>query len=298
MSDRNQGGWARSAVLGASFLVVAAHAAEPSNPSPSRKESVAEKDVALAKSCFEKEYPRDRWIKAEPIESETVPAAYPGLRFYQVSYGAPDKGIPDFGPQKMVLAVDSEGKIRQVDQAKGFQSGLKPVKTEEEARIAASAIIMLWRNACNDWNPPPVVAPRDVQAVEREGGGWECRYEGRWSFRIAFDQDGKLVDAAGSCKPANETDRTGPICFGGLFRERSGRVSCVSLEQGSVGEAAGMRPGDGIIALGGMPVPDDGLIEWLRSRVVPLKLQGGTSAEVEVERGGERFTLTVRWPAR
>ena len=135
-----------------------------------------------------------------------------------------------------------------------------------------------------------------------DGGPEVERRASQHLYRVAFDNDGRCI----------ETDHryTGmlPICFGGLFlpieyapdvsfklRGKQGAVILMSMEKGSVAEESGLHVGDVIYEFDGQPLQLDRPIEWLRERVVPLKLKGQESRSVKVLRNGAELNVEVTW---
>jgi predicted esterase len=73
--------------------------------------------------------------------------------------------------------------------------------------------------------------------------------------------------------------------------ERQDVVQVQSVHENSVAQQAGMRPGDVVLSIGGLPTPN---LEGLVAALQPLSL--GAAVPAEVERGGERLQLTLRYP--
>lgn len=122
------------------------------------------------------------------------------------------------------------------------------------------------------------------------------------SGRVRFDETGRLNYAE------YQNNEPRPICFGGLFRsptdterenagvaDKQTALWVVSIEPGSVGERAGMCAGDLLIGFDGQPLPEVNTIDALRESVVPLKLRGGESRQVELLRNGVSVRKIVTW---
>jgi hypothetical protein len=151
-----------------------------------------------------------RW-EGEParLDSEEIRRAYRDRRFYftfKARPVPPGAALPDLiaeYKQKMqeyrkhalriTVGIDNKGHAATFRTTQDFNLGLMAVKTDDDARIAAGAILSL---IGNDQVSPGVISSREV-TVERTNAGWTCLVSRAREF------DGKVVfDPSGHCTSA------------------------------------------------------------------------------------------------
>jgi hypothetical protein len=115
------------------------------------------------------------------------------------------QALADYKKRSLRIAVlIHDGKVTPLTGPAAFNTGLMPVKTEADARVAAAAILSLQQgpDVCG---PPAAVRPKDVQ-VRRTGSGWSCTlplhfnagFAGEWGGQgiVVFDDAGLVTEAA------------------------------------------------------------------------------------------------------
>jgi len=134
------------------------------------------------------------------FRNKIVEAAYPGVHFYYVLTYA--RGTPPPYPNMLTLLaqVDEHGAVLPVRAVDTFRRGLRPVKTKEDARKVAAAVLIL---AFSDprqrhW---PFVPEKFV--VKRKSGGWVCTYSTGFGYEsvVTFDKHGTLVSFSANAPP-------------------------------------------------------------------------------------------------
>lgn len=143
------------------------------------------------------------------IDSEEIRRAYGDRRFYFTFRAAPPlpgalwpENIARY-EQKMqeyqkyslriTVGIDNKQHADTFRTAQDFNVGLMPVKTDDDARIAAAAILSL---IGNDQVCPAVISAREV-SVTRTQSGWTCLASRTRDF------DGKVIlDLNGHCTSA------------------------------------------------------------------------------------------------
>ena len=141
------------------------------------------------------------------LNAAAVRAAYGNRRFYFVFSkpplppGATIKSVQDAYRRKvedirknhisLTAAVDEEGNVVPLLKPADFDGGLMKVRSGEDARTAAAAILSLFGSGQNG---PGAVEAREV-SVTKGKEGWECEVHRKDAFqgRVAFDASGKCV---------------------------------------------------------------------------------------------------------
>ena len=145
------------------------------------------------------------------IESEEIRRAYGDRRFY-FTFKAPPlppgaqlprlierykQAMQEYQKHslRITVGIDSKQHADTFRTAQDFNLGLMPVKTDDDARIAAAAILSLMGN---DQVHPGAISAREV-SVTRTESGWTCLVTRPRAF------DGKVVfDSSGLCTGANK----------------------------------------------------------------------------------------------
>ena len=145
------------------------------------------------------------------IESEEIRRAYGDRRFYftfKAPPFPPGADWPDLRERyrremeeyqkhslRITVGIDSKQHADTFRTAQDFNLGLMPVKTDDDARIAAAAILSL---IGNDQVCPAVISAREV-SVTRTQSGWTCLASRTRDF------DGKVtLDLNGHCTSATK----------------------------------------------------------------------------------------------
>jgi hypothetical protein len=128
------------------------------------------------------------------FRNATVEAAYPGRRFYYVhTYARGSPGGPR-NPLSLVAQIDDHGAVMPLSLSSlaTYRAGLRTVKTKEDARRGAAAVLIL---ALGD----PVQRSWKIEEsgfrIERRKGGWVCSYSHGFNYvsRVTFDKQGTLT---------------------------------------------------------------------------------------------------------
>lgn len=176
---------------------------------PDRAQSQdVDKNLEAVKGYLKEKYPAKKWqYGPKQLASTEITKAY-GDRdsFYFVHSspplppGAPlpelikayQEKVQDYQKNYIsaVVRIDAEGKIHPLPAA-ALKTGLMAVKTEEDARIAAAAVLSLTGDGRTA--PGPVQA-KEVQ-VTRKGEGWSCQVTRQNNFQgtVEFDAKGQLT---------------------------------------------------------------------------------------------------------
>jgi hypothetical protein len=256
-----------------------------------------------------------KWNRGpEKITADAVVKAYKGLSFYYII--SPKYPVASSVEVSRNLKIDTIGTITAQKTFTGtdtsmlafYNDSLIAVTNQATAQLAAAAIMCLLQTHFG----PKIVTPKQVQVTPTENG-WLTkatvaqtrpglkRKPPQHIYRVSFNKQGKCISTR-----YNYTGEL-PVCLGGLvlpiqyaegisFSGDRGAVVLVSMEPGSVAETAGLQPGDIIYMFNGDPLPPEQQIQWLRERMVPLKLKGNISRSVRLHRSGKDLHLIVTWP--
>jgi len=154
----------------------------------------------------------DRW-KGDPfaLASDALKTAYPNRRFYY-TFEMPPLPSGAFQPElaerfrrqaeeyqktrslRLVVAIDADGTVTRYQSASDFNTGLMAVKSDDDARTAAAAVLAL--AGCDQVRPGAVEA-KEV-AVKKDDKGWTCTVSRRMAFdgEVKFDAGGKVTAVA------------------------------------------------------------------------------------------------------
>lgn len=145
------------------------------------------------------------------IESEEIRRAYGDRRFYFTFKAPPlppgaqlprlieryNQAMQEYQKHslRITVGIDSKQRADTFRTAQDFNLGLMPVETDDDARIAAAAILSL---IGNDHVHPGVISAQEV-SVTRTESGWTCLVTRQRAF------DGKVIfDSSGRCTGANK----------------------------------------------------------------------------------------------
>jgi len=128
------------------------------------------------------------------FRNATVEAAYPGRRFYYVLTHA--RGTPGGprNPLSLVVEIDDRGGVTPLSlpSLSTYRAGLRKVKTKEDARRTAAAVLIL---ALGDPRQRGWKIEESGFRIERRKGGWDCTFSHGFNYvsRITFDKQGTLT---------------------------------------------------------------------------------------------------------
>ncbi len=91
----------------------------------------------------------------------------------------------------LTIRVDEQEKMASLYGAEDYNQGLMQVKTDDDARIGAAAILSLY---CSDRVAPGIVSAKEVTVTKTENG-WSASVFRESAFRgeVVFDSDGKAA---------------------------------------------------------------------------------------------------------
>lgn len=143
------------------------------------------------------------------IESEEIRRAYGDRRFY-FTFKAPPlppgaqmprlienykQAMQEYQKHslRITVGIDSKQRADTFRTAQDFNLGLMPVKTDDDARIAAAAILSLMGD---DQVHPGAISAREV-SVTRTQSGWTCLVTRNKAFdgKVVFDSSGRCTNA-------------------------------------------------------------------------------------------------------
>jgi hypothetical protein len=167
-----------------------------------------EADLSSFRNYLEEVKPGKKWQSGPAsMNSDEIRKAYGKARFYYV-YSSPP--LPPGAPlpelleayelkmdeyQKQFISltcrIDEQGKITPLYTAEDYNQGLMRVTTDDDARIAAAAILSLYGA---EHVGPGIVTANEV-TVTRSENGWTCSVHRENAFQgaVVFDKDGKCV---------------------------------------------------------------------------------------------------------
>jgi hypothetical protein len=180
-------------------------------PEPAKEDPAAQaKADGAAFRTFLKENKLDAtWQKGDPIRMDTdaVRKAYGPYRAYY-TFGSMPLGGGAFSPERQkafqealaeyrknslsIAVLIKDGKVTVLKKPADFNTGLMPIKTDEDARTAAAAIVSLL--------PAGELGPQRIEArnvkVTRDKG-WTCTCRVGTTFggeaRVTFDDEGRCT---------------------------------------------------------------------------------------------------------
>jgi hypothetical protein len=144
------------------------------------------------------------WQRGDPFRRDTdaVRRAYAGYRAYFTFSQKPLGGRPrayqdalaEYQKNSLSIAVlIKDGKVTVLKKPEDFNTGLRPIKTEEDARIAAAAIVSLL--PAGELGPN-VMDANNVKATQEKGWVCTCRV-GRGAVSgeatVTFDDNGRCT---------------------------------------------------------------------------------------------------------
>jgi hypothetical protein len=165
-------------------------------------------DLTRLRSYMEEVKPGKKWQTGPTLmDSEEIRMAYGKARFYSVYSspplppGAPLPELLEEYKQKMdahqnqfvsmTLKVDEQETMAPLYGAVDYNQGLMRVATDDDARIAAAAILSLYSSG----RVGPVIVSAKEVTVTRSDEGWSCSVfrENAFQGAVIFDKEGKCV---------------------------------------------------------------------------------------------------------
>jgi hypothetical protein len=180
-------------------------------PEPTVEDSAAQaKADSAAFRAFLKEHKLDRiWQKGDPIRRDTdaVRRAYPSYRAYY-TVGSMPLGGGAFTPERQkahqeamaeyrknslsIAVLIKDGKVTALKTPADFNTGLMPIRTDDDARTAAAAIVSLL--PAGELGPQPIDGKNIKVAHDK---GWTCTCRIGTVFggdaRVTFDEAGRCT---------------------------------------------------------------------------------------------------------
>jgi hypothetical protein len=171
---------------------------------------LSQADVAAFRDHLVKHQIDSKWI-SEPIriDSDEIRRAYGERRFY-FTFKAPPlppgaswpqlierykKALAEYEKNslRITVGIDNEQRSDSFQTAQDFNTGLIPVKSDEDARIAAAAILSL---IGNDQVHPQVISASEVRVTGTKFG-WTCSVKQTKGIdgTVAFDPAGRCTTA-------------------------------------------------------------------------------------------------------
>jgi hypothetical protein len=172
----------------------------------------AKKDLATFKEFLVATKQDARWqTDPLPLTSAEIAKAYPNRRVYftfarpPLPPGAPlpelleryKKQLEEYQKRslRITVTIDEDNQVAAMREAKDFNAGLMPVKTDEDAMTAAAAILaMAHLTSGGNVSPGPVNA-KEVTVTRTASGGWTCVVKKQRAFdgTVSFDAAGKVI---------------------------------------------------------------------------------------------------------
>jgi hypothetical protein len=174
-------------------------------------------DLLVFKKHLGTAYPDKKWQTGPSrLDSRDVQTAYPGRRFYFV-FSSPPLPPGAFSKQlqedfrrrseefrksfiSVTVSIDGADALKELREANDFNQGLMKVKSDEDARTAAAAILSLYGSG--RVGPGPVAA-KDLTGAASDKG-WS------WQVRTRFFHGSVTLDANGQCTAVSKV-YTGPL---------------------------------------------------------------------------------------
>jgi hypothetical protein len=176
------------------------------NADPSKDELTA------FKQYLEKNYKGKKWQTGPSrLESKELEKAYPGQRFFFV-YSSPPLPPGAFLPElierhrqaseefrknfiSLTVAANRDD-FRPLGNPESYQEGLMAVKNDDDAKVAAAAILSL--HASSGIQTGPAVITADQVKVQKTDKGWTCTAQKQFNFQgtVQFDANGKVLSVS------------------------------------------------------------------------------------------------------
>ena len=185
-----------------------AHAADNSQVN---RAPVYPADAQAFREALAEEGVADRWEGDPlPLSSQELYTAYPGVRFF---YTFKPRPLPPGAPMpqlleqhkramqeyqkhslRMTVGINDKGFANAYRTPEDFNVGLRPVKSDEQAKIAAAAILSLMDA---DHIAPSAIPAEEVKVTKTENG-WTCRVEQPRGIKglVTFNEAGRCTSVS------------------------------------------------------------------------------------------------------
>jgi hypothetical protein len=191
-----------------SMVLTLVPAAEPAKEDAAAQ---ARADSAAFRAFLKENKLADSWQKGDPIrmDTEAVRKAYSPYRAYYTFSSIPlgggaftketqkayQQAMEEYRKNSLSIAVlINDGKVTALTKPADFNTGLLPIKTDEDARTAAAAIMSL--QPAGEIGPQRV-EPKNVKVMKDKGWTCTCRLGGGilggGEARVTFDDEGRCT---------------------------------------------------------------------------------------------------------
>jgi uncharacterized repeat protein (TIGR03806 family) len=171
------------------------------------------KDLKAFHDYLDKSYPKKKWqVRPTQLDSAGLREAYPNRRFYYVFSspplppGAANKELIEAYHNKMkefqehyialAVSIDDKRTITRLGKPETYNEGLMRIKTDDDARTAAAAILSLHIAS----RAGPRVVEAKLVTVKKNDKGWTCSVQIRNVVQgtVVFDAKGKCTSVSKS----------------------------------------------------------------------------------------------------
>jgi hypothetical protein len=173
----------------------------------------AKADESAVREYLAKNHAGKKWqVGPKRLDSDEIRRAYGKRRFYYVFSAPPippgafnkdlimayQKRVEEHRTQyigSLTVGIDEQNNLLALHKPADFNAGLMPVKTDEDAQLAAAAVLSLFGSTAGVGGASPgVVAAKDVQ-VTRTKDGWSCSAAKKFAFQgsVTFDAKGQVM---------------------------------------------------------------------------------------------------------
>lgn len=168
-----------------------------------------DKDVDSVKEFLKKAHAGKKWqMGPTQLSGDAVKKAYGADARFHFVFSAPPlppgANIPEVQKAyqarvkehqenfiSVTMRIDAAGKVVPLVKVADYNTGLMAVKNEDDARVAAAAVLSLYGS---DRVPPGVVQPKEVK-VSRAEKGWQATVErvNQFQATVDFNEKGHVV---------------------------------------------------------------------------------------------------------
>lgn len=178
----------------------------PSHPGPDQDN---ERYTARFLMHLAQKHPKEEWKQGPGrMDSPELQRAYPGSRFYFVSSpqpmprgarvapGTPSEAQLNKRPRSFLslcVRFGPEEQLVELRNAADYNSGLAPLRSDEDARVAAAAILSTMDGVYFG----PSAIPNSLIQVGKTRGGWTCRLRTKTrEGSVVFTGTGKCISVS------------------------------------------------------------------------------------------------------